>query len=108
MALPGWLHLVEQLAPMVLMFTPLAPIAPFVAQGISLAEQIPGATGEQKKSFAMQLALMGAQATNLAKGHELLVPDQLQAMTGSTIDLIVAATNLVHRAPVMDPPPPTA
>ena len=93
-----WLSIVEQFAPTILMFTPAAPLAPFVAAGIHLAEQIPGASGAQKKAFAVQIAGLAANATAAAKGQQVFNDSQLENMVGGSIDLIVAAVNLVHRS----------
>ena len=81
MALPKWLQILEEVGPIVLTFTPLAPIAPIVVAGINIAEQIPGATGDQKKTFVQQLVGLGAQGANTVTGKSVIDPSAAATAT---------------------------
>ena len=96
MALPTWLQVLEQVGPLFLLMTPAAPVAPFVVAGIKMAEQIPGATGAQKKDFAVQIANLGAQATNAIAGHQVIDAALVSNAVSSGIDTAVSVTNLIH------------
>lgn len=101
--LPGWLKAVENLAPLVLAATPLAPIAPFVALGIQTAERIPGAKGADKLALATQIVNAGVQATNAQAGKEVVNVENVNTLVTSGINAVVAAANLKGSG---DPVPP--
>jgi hypothetical protein len=94
MSFSNWLKLVENFAPIILAATPLAPIAPYVALGIQTAEQIKGATGEQKLALATQIANVGVAATNAQAGKVLIDPNAANSLITNGINAVVAATNL--------------
>lgn len=96
--MPKWLQILETVGLAIMPFTPAAPLTPFVIGGIQLAEQIPGATGEQKKAVALQIVALGAQATNAAANKQVIDPAAAQATAAATINTIVGVTNLVHQA----------
>lgn len=98
MTLPKWFSILEQLGPIALAFTPLAPIAPLVIAGIRTAEAIPGATGDQKKQLVQQIVAIGAQGANAQAGKSVIDPQAAADSTGSIIDAIVGVTNIVHNA----------
>ena len=91
-----WLQVLEKVGPMLLLLTPAAPAAPFIVAGIHMAEQIPGASGAQKKDFATQIAILGAQATNAIQGRTVIDPANIQVAVSSGIDTVVAITNIAH------------
>lgn len=96
--LSQWLNLVESIAPIVLLATPLAPIAPFVILGIKTAEQIPGATGPQKLALAKTIVSAGVQATNAQAGHVEIDPVQIDTAVTSGINAVIASINVVQAA----------
>ena len=98
----NWLKLVEQIAPLVLAATPLAPIAPFVAIGIHAAEQIPGASGATKLAVAQQITHIAIQAVNTQAGHEEVNPALADGILADGISAVVGAVNLKHAAQVED------
>jgi hypothetical protein len=69
MHLPSWLRTVLMYAPPALSFTPLAPFVPMLQAGVHAAEQIPGATGQQKLEAAVQIAQAGILAAQAAGAH---------------------------------------
>lgn len=103
MHLPSWLKTLEHVAPAVLMFTPLAPIAPIIAAAINTAEQIPGATGEQKKAYVQQIAASAVTAINTANNKTIIDPNAVSDTAGTAIDTIVGVNNMIHNAPTQTP-----
>lgn len=95
--MPKWLKLLKQIGPTVLLFTPLAPIAPAVIAGIELAEQIPGATGAQKKAIVQQIAKTAADGANAQAGHTVIDPGSIELVAGQAIDTTVGVINIVHQ-----------
>lgn len=96
MGIPKWLQIVQQFAPMVLAFTPLAPIAPMVAAGIQAAENMQGATSEQKLASVVAIARDGIAATNAQAGKVVLDPAMSDAVIQNIVSTAVNVTNLVH------------
>lgn len=96
--MPKWLQTVAHVAPMILSFTPLAPIAGAVSLGIQAAEQIPGATGEQKKALVQQIVALGAQATNAQAGKTVIDPTEAATVANTAIDTVVGVANIAHNA----------
>ena len=98
MALPGWLQAVIQLVPTVLAVIPGFPTAlvPVITQAIQDAEQIPGATGPQKKAYVQQIAGDAVTVVNSAHGSTVLDPAATSTVVGQGIDTGVAVVNLVH------------
>ena len=99
MALPKWLKVLEQIGPMILLATPLAPIAGAVIAGIQLAESLPGATGDQKRQIVQQIVAVAAAGANAQAGTPRLDPATASTVAGDVIDSIVGVTNLIHRLP---------
>jgi hypothetical protein len=104
MALPKWLQMVQQFAPMVLAFTPLAPIAPFVSAGIQEAEQIQGASGADKLAHAINIARQGIAATNAQAGRTVIDPNMADTAIAAGINTTVSVVNLVQAAHATDTP----
>jgi len=98
----GWLKLVEQIAPIALSVTPLAPIAPFIALGIKTAEQIPGASGADKLALATTIAQSGVAAINAQAGHQEIDPMLVNQAIAQGIGTVVAVVNTVHAAQAED------
>lgn len=102
----NWLDLVKVVVPMILAETPAAPIAPFIAIGISAAEQIPGATGPQKLEVAKQLANIGVAAANAQAGKELINPSLVNETADNSIKTIISVMNLADSLKDMPVEPP--
>ena len=96
--MPKWLEILARLGPSILLFTPAAPLAPFVLAGIQVAEQIPGAAGPVKKALAIQIAQLSAQAANTAAGKPATDPVVVGETVGSAIDTVIGVINTVHQA----------
>lgn len=103
--MPKWLQVLKQVGPIVLAFTPLAPIAPAVIAGIAAAEALPGATGEQKKVIVQQIVTAGAAAANAQAGRVVIDPADAAAAAHTAIDTIVTVTNIVEKAHPPDKAP---
>jgi len=88
----NWLQLVEQLAPMVLVATPLAPLAPFIAIGIREAEQIKGATGQDKLAHAVAITKAAVTGVNAQAGKTVIDPtvadDALKHGISTVVDVV--------------------
>lgn len=101
-----WLQLVQVFAPLILSFIPrLAPLAPFVSNGIQEAEQLPGASSAEKQAHAIQIARNGIASVNAVAGHPLLDPTISDQLIGSAVNTVVSVTNLVHAAHTGTPAP---
>ena len=99
-----WLDLVKNLAPLILASVPGVPavIVPAVIHGILTAEQIPNATGAQKKAYVLDLVQTGLETTNSAAGKQVIETASTVAAVSSGIDATVNAINAVHS--VTNPP----
>ncbi len=88
----NWLQLVEQLAPMVLVATPLAPLAPFIAIGIREAEGIKGATGQKKLEHAVAITKAAVTGVNAQAGKTVIDPvvadDALKHGISTVVDVV--------------------
>lgn len=95
----SWLALAAQIAPLILSFIPLLQrhpaIIPAVAQGIQIAEGIPGASGSDKKNAVVGLVNAGIAAANVERPGTI---DQAStaAAVSAGIDATVAAINAIH------------
>jgi hypothetical protein len=105
MAMPKWLKVLEQVAPLIIGFTPLAPLAPAVTAAISMAEQIPGATGEQKKAIVQEIVRVSAQGANAQANKVVLDPAAAVRASSDVIDSVVDIVNIAHQLP--EAPAPT-
>jgi hypothetical protein len=95
MAKPKWLSILEEVGPMVLQFTPLAPIASAVTAGIRLAEALPGTTGQQKQQTVMQIVATAVAGANAQAGKQIMDPAEAVNAASAAIDTIVHVTNVV-------------
>jgi hypothetical protein len=86
-----WLHLIEQLAPLVFMATPLAPLVPFIVIGIREAEQLKGATGAEKLAHAVEITHATIAGVNAQAGKVVIDPvgadDALKHGISTAVDL---------------------
>lgn len=98
MSLPNWLRILAQIGPQVLLFTPLAPIAPVVVSAIGEASAMAGATKAEKLAHVVNIATDAAAAVNVHVGHEVINPAVIQATAASAISSAVQITNMVHAA----------
>lgn len=108
MHMPSWLSTVLNFTPYVLQATPLAPLAPFIAAGIHAAQQIPGATGQQKLAASVAIAQAGISAAQAA-GAKIDATASNEAIAAGVND-VVKAVNAFHGQPVTVPAslPPAA
>lgn len=99
MALPKWLELLKQIGPIIVAATVPggAILAPIIVSGIATAEQIPGASGPEKKQHVIELATAAAQGINAAAGKPVIDPVTVQQVAGSAIDTVVGSVNLAHK-----------
>lgn len=107
MSLSGWLRILAQLGPQVLLFTPLAPIAPLVVAAIGEAEALAGATGPDKLAHVVNIATIAASAANAQAGHVVIDPATMQAAAENAISTVVGVTNMVHYSEDAPPALPT-
>lgn len=96
-----WLSLVQVLAPAVLMAVPhgekIAPYIPIITTGIQEAEQIPGASGAEKKAHVVNLAMAAFQSLQQT-GKVHLNQTDFSDTVSAGIDATVGTINLVHQA----------
>jgi hypothetical protein len=71
-------------------------IAQLVTDAIGKAQQIPGATGSEKKSFALQVITDGALSVNAGTGKPVLDNAALVNAASQGIDAVVSAVKLVQ------------
>lgn len=95
-----WLKILAKIGPTVLLFTPLAPIAPVITMAIHIAEELGkmnALTGPEKKTLALEISRV---STNVLSNFGKVVKinsDALESMLDNGIDAVVSATNLVHK-----------
>lgn len=96
-----WLTIAQFLAPAVLLAVPhgekIAPYVPIITTGIQEAEQIPGASGADKKAHVVNLA-MAAFQTLQQTGKVHLDQTEFQIAVSSGIDATIASINAVKKA----------
>lgn len=92
---PTWLKIVETFAPMVLAFTPAAPLAPFVAHGIQVAEGMRGADNGTKLATAIDLVNNGVAGANAQAGHQIIDPQIAQSLAGTAISTVVQVSKIL-------------
>jgi hypothetical protein len=97
------LSIVQKVAPSVLLAVPhgdrIAPLIPVITGGIVAAEQIPGASGADKKAFVQEITRAAATTLN-ATGKLHLDPVEAATVAGVGIDAVIGSVNLVHAAHV--------
>lgn len=93
-----WLKTLAQFGPQILLFTPLAPIAPAVTVAIHEAELLKGATGAEKKAHVLNIVTAAASGANAQAGKEVVDAAQVAATASQAIDTIVSVVNTIHDA----------
>lgn len=91
----NWKEIVKLVAPLVLSQTKLAPIAPYIADGINTAEDL--AKGHNKLSAARKETRIVVNAINAQKGKEIVDPDLTDAAIESGISAVVKAADAIHK-----------
>src|SRR5438093_12084280 len=92
----NWLQLVEQLAPLVLVATPLAPLAPFIAIGHREAEGIKGATGQKKLEHAVAITKAAVTGVNAQAGKTVIDPTVADDALKHGISTVVDVVKIIH------------
>ncbi len=95
-----WLQALAQFGPQILLFTPLAPIAPAVVVAIHEAELIKGATGAQKKAHVLNIVTAAASGANAQAGKDVVDAADVAATASQTIDTIISVVNTVNAIPI--------
>lgn len=99
MALPKWLYLLQMLGPAILnSFGVPAELTGAIVDGVNEAEQLPGASGADKKQHVLSIVGDAIVAVNAAKGRQLLDPLRVQTLVSGAINTVVEAVDLVHDA----------
>ncbi len=98
-----FLKIAHTVGPVVLAFTPLAPIAGTVSAAIGEAEQMEGASGAEKLAHVTAIAITAAQAANDQAGHQVIDPAVVAATAQAAIATTVGAIKLVHDAHAVTP-----
>jgi len=93
-----WLALVKLLAPIILTTVKpeLAPIAGNITDAIGEAEQIKGATGQEKLAHVKNIAVSTANSINTAKGKTVIDPTSLTGAIDQSVSTVVSVVNLIH------------
>lgn len=98
-----FLKIARTVGPVVLQFTPLAPIAGAVSAAIGEAQQIEGASGQEKLAHVTAIAIQAAHAANEQAGHMMIDPSVVAATAATAISTAVGAIKIVHDAKTADP-----
>jgi hypothetical protein len=93
-----FLKIARTVGPVALQFTPLAAIAGPVSIAIGEAQQIEGASGQEKLAHVTAIALTAANVTNERAGHQVIDPAVVSATAASAISAAVGAIKIVHDA----------
>lgn len=86
-------QILKLFGPLILAQTKLAPIADEVADGIAIAESLPGSSGRDKLDKAKRLVLLAAQAKNDQAGKGVLDLDEVEAAADTVISGVVESVN---------------
>lgn len=97
-------NIAKIVGPSVLSVIPGVPpiIIPLVVHGITTAESMQGATGDQKKAAAMSLINDGLTGLNAAKGETVLDPAVVVPAVSQGVDAVVTTINAVKAAHAED------
>ena len=87
---------VGKIAPAILAFTPLAPIAPLVAAAVQEAEAIKGATGPEKLAHVKAIVTAAVRVANQEAGHQVIGATDLDAAIDHGVGAIISAVNAVR------------
>jgi hypothetical protein len=75
-----------------------AAFAPLIVTAINEAEQLVGATGPEKKAYALELVGVGVTAANAIAKKPLLDTDETKAAVSAGINAVVSTINIVQKA----------
>lgn len=104
-ALGHFMRKVGAVAPAILMFTPLAPIAGITQAAIVEAEAIFGpGKGDEKLAHVIAVAKDAGAAINAQAGHEVVHVDAIEQTAKSAISAVISATK-VPASSYHDPSP---
>ena len=94
-----WLDVLKAILPVVLpLVNPaLGLAAPLILHGITEAEQMKGASGQQKLAHAVNIVNTGVAATNQAAGKQIIDPVVVNQTANDAISTAVDITNLVSK-----------
>lgn len=95
--MPKWLEVLKAIGPTILAFTPAAPLMPVIIEGIALAEQLPGASGPQKKAVVLKLVEKAEQGAS-AMGKPPKAGSWV-SLADNGIDTVVGAVNAFRDDP---------
>lgn len=111
MTLNGWLNIVRIIGPLIAGTVggskgqAIAQITPIIIDGIVEAEQLPGASGEDKKRHVLNLVEKGATVTDTLTGTDALPTAATVEAAGHVIDAIVDVADRVEAAhDALNPP----
>lgn len=95
-----WLSLALKLAPIVLAGVPGIPVVlvPLIAEAITDAEQIAGASGTEKKKHVLETVTAGIVVVNRAKGTQVMDPAVVTSVVSPAIDTTIGVINAVQKA----------
>lgn len=98
-----WLEILKDLGPVIVRFIPgLDPkFGPLIVAAIGEAEQLAGATGDDKKRHALGLVKVGAEATNAATSSARVDVPKLTDAASKAIDAVVQGVNAVRTEVVL-------
>ena len=102
----NWLDLVKSIAPTIITATVPggALLAPLVIGAITEAEQIHGATGDQKLQYAVEITRDSIRGVNAVAGHTIVNPLLSDSALAAGISAAVDVVNIVHQAQTPDIP----
>jgi hypothetical protein len=97
--LTKFLMIVNGVGPLLLLAVPggekIAPLIPVITYAIGEAEQIKGATGEQKKAHVLDITNAAVLTLN-ATGKVKLDPAEVAKVAGSGIDTVIGTVHLIE------------
>jgi hypothetical protein len=91
-----FLHVLEQIAPVIMALVPGAqPFIPLAVSGMMIAEQA-GVPGADKFQIMKQAVSVGAKTANLAAKREVINENDAVNFATSVASDVIAATKLIH------------
>lgn len=101
-----FLDVLKVMGPALVSFLPGGPIyGSLLLAGIEAAEQLPDASGAEKKALVMQMVALGIQGVKTAKPDAPVDPTEIATLVGTGIDTVVGVVNVLAKR-VPPPPPP--
>lgn len=99
-----WLKVLFQVGPMILGgFHATARYAPIILDGVATAEQMVGASGQEKKQKALELVDVGVAAINATTTEHKVDPDVARTIAALAIDPLITTTNAWAKSPIAAP-----